>query len=83
VTTTYAKARGEVPFTMVDLLLRGYPGELLPDDLRRAEAAAQWFIADPKQPESARARVLTVWVERTYAPAWDPKRDGSGTQKGR
>lgn len=74
--TTYAKARGEVPFTMTDLLLRGHPGELLPDDLRRAEAAARWFVADDKQPDSAKQRVLEVWIESRYRSPWDPKREG-------
>jgi hypothetical protein len=68
-----ATTRGAVPFTMTDLLLRGHPGEILPSELQRVEAAARWFTADDKQPESARQRVLTVWIEGTYCPPWDPK----------
>jgi len=69
---TETKAKG-VTFTMQDLLLAGHPGELLPADLVRVKQAARFFVADANQPESARARVLRVWIEGQYERSWDPK----------
>jgi hypothetical protein len=65
--------RSTVPFTMEQLLLMGYPGELLDDEVEKVRAAAQWYVSDANHPESARARVLDVWIEGIYRPAWDAR----------
>jgi hypothetical protein len=61
------------PISVRDLLLIGHPGELLPADQPWARSEAQRFIADQSQPETARRRVLEVWIEGTYRPAWDAR----------
>jgi hypothetical protein len=69
-----AVKRATVTLSMEQLLLRGWPGELLPGDLEEACAAAQWAVVDERLPEDARARILSVWIEGIYQPAWDGRR---------
>lgn len=77
------KTKGEVAFSMVDLLERGYPGELLPADLERAHAAAHWYVANASHSPEARDRVYQVWIGSQYRPAFDARamRSDSGTAR--
>jgi hypothetical protein len=73
---TTTKPRGMAALSMDELLERGWPGELLDGARDEAVAAAQWYVADERKPESARARVLAVWIEGSYQPAWDAREVG-------
>jgi hypothetical protein len=66
------------PFTREMLLLRGHPGEILPDELERVLGWARSYVGDSSHPEAARERVSDVWLRGVYRPAHLKRRSTTG-----
>ena len=51
-------------WTMKDLLLRGAPWEVLPDDRPKVEAAARRYSRDPHLSKTDRDYIARIWLPR-------------------
>lgn len=58
-------------WTMRDLLLKGAPWEILPDDRPKVEAAALRYSRDPRLSKKDRDYIARVWLPRE-APETEP-----------
>jgi hypothetical protein len=55
----------------VDLLERGWPGEIMPGKMRdRLTAAAERYVKDDQHEPDARQRVRDVWISQKYRPSY-------------
>lgn len=61
---------GTIQLTVVQLLERGGPWEILPGSLPRLTRAAEAYLADAARPPDGRQRVREVWLQGAYRPAY-------------
>ena len=57
-------------WSMKDLLLKGAPWEVLPDDRQRVDAAARRYSKDPHPSKGERDYIARIWL-----PAEEPEPD--------
>lgn len=50
-------------WTLRDLLTKGHPSEILPDQLPIMERAARRYVGDPHIPREDRQRIERVWLQ--------------------